>query len=60
VTLQSKIINLKLNAALAVKHANGWQKLIDLYGEEKATEFYTHLGLNHLEKKSFEYEGSDQ
>lgn len=57
VTLQSKIINLKLNAALAVKHAQGWQRLIDLYGEEKATAFYSHLGLNHLEKKSIEWEG---
>jgi hypothetical protein len=56
-SLQTKIINLKLEAALAVRHANGWQKLIDLYGEDKATQFYTHLGLNHLEKKSFEWEG---
>jgi hypothetical protein len=56
-TLQAKILHLKLNAALAVKHANGWQKLIDLYGEQKATEFYTHLGLNHLEKKSYDYDG---
>lgn len=56
-SLQEKVLNLKLNAALAVKHAQGWQRLIDLYGEEKATAFYTHLGLNHLEKKSFEWEG---
>lgn len=56
-SLQEKVLSLKLNAALAVKHANGWQRLIDLYGEDKATEFYTHLGLNHLEKKSFEWEG---
>lgn len=56
-SLQEKVLNLKLNAALAVMHANGWQRLIDLYGEDKATEFYKHLGLNHLEKKSFEYEG---
>lgn len=56
-SLQEKLINLKLNAALAVKHANGWQKLIDLYGEEKALAFYEHLGLNHLPKKSYEYEG---
>lgn len=56
-SLQQKLISLKLNAALAVKHANGWQRLIDLYGEEKATEFYKHLGLNHLETKGFEYEG---
>lgn len=55
--LQEKVLNLKLAAALAVKHARGWQRLIDLYGEDKATEFYTHLGLNHLEKKSYDYEG---
>lgn len=56
-SLQAKILHLKLNAALAVKHANGWQRLINLYGEERATEFYKHLGLNHLETKGFEYEG---
>lgn len=56
-SLQEKVINLKLNAALAVKHAQGWQRLIDLYGEDKATEFYKHLGLNHLEKKSVQWEG---
>ena len=56
-SLQEKVLNLKLNAAIAVRHANGWQKLIDLYGEQKATEFYTHLGLNHLEKKSIDWEG---
>jgi hypothetical protein len=56
-SLQEKVLSLKLNAALAVKHAQGWQRLIDLYGEQKATEFYTHLGLNHLETKSIEWEG---
>jgi hypothetical protein len=56
-SLQQKILNLKLNAAIAVRHANGWQRLVDLYGEEKATAFYTHLGLNHLERKSVEWEG---
>lgn len=56
-SLQEKVLSLKLNAALAVKHANGWQRLIDLYGEHKATEFYKHLGLNHLETKSIEWEG---
>lgn len=56
-SLQEKVQNLKLEAALAIKHAQGWQGLIDKYGEDKTTEFYTHLGLNHLEKKSFEWEG---
>lgn len=56
-SLQQKILSLKLNAAIAVRHANGWQRLVDLYGEEKATAFYAHLGLNHLERKSVEWEG---
>jgi hypothetical protein len=42
---------------MAVRHAAFWQKCITEHGEEKATAFYTHLGLNHLEKKSYEWEG---
>jgi hypothetical protein len=57
VTLQRKILDLKLQAAIAAKHVQFWQGAIDTHGEEKATAFYTHLGLNHLEKKSFEWEG---
>jgi hypothetical protein len=57
VSLQTKILQLKLDAALAVRHANGWQRLIDTYGLEKATAFYQHLGLNHLESKSYDYDG---
>ena len=56
-TLQRKILDLKLQAALAAKHAHFWQHAIDTHGEEKATAFYTHLGLNHLESKSYEWEG---
>lgn len=56
-SLQAKILQLKLEAALAVRHANGWQKLIDTYGEDRATAFYRHLGLNHLPVKSVEWEG---
>jgi hypothetical protein len=56
-TLQRKVLDLKLRAALAAKHAHFWQRAIDTHGEEKATAFYTHLGLNHLEQKSFEWEG---
>lgn len=56
-TLQSKILHLKLEAALAAKHADFWQRAIDIHGEDRATAFYKHLGLNHLEAKSFEYEG---
>lgn len=56
-SLQKKILDLKLHAALAVKHAQGWQRLIDLYGEQQATAFYTYLGLNHLPQKSYDYDG---
>lgn len=56
-SLQKKIIHLRLRAALAEQVAATWQKAIDTHGEDKATAFYTHLGLNHLEKKSFDYEG---
>lgn len=60
-TLTEKVINLKLQAAFAARHANFWQKAILEHGEEKATEFYKHLGLNHLsvsrETKSYEWEG---
>lgn len=56
-SLQTKILNLKLEAALALRHANGWQKLIDVYGEQQATAFYQHLGLNHLPQKSYSYDG---
>ena len=56
-TLQGKILDLKLQALVAARHASFWQKAIDEHGEEKATAFYSHLGLNHLEKKSYEWEG---
>lgn len=56
-SLQTKILNLKLEAALALRHAQGWQKLIDVYGEQQATAFYLHLGLNHLPAKSYSYDG---
>src|ERR1051326_9476611 len=46
-----------MDALVAARHASFWQKAIDEHGEEKATRFYTHLGLNHLEKKSYEWEG---
>jgi hypothetical protein len=56
-TLQRKILDLRLQAALAAKHANFWQRAIDTHGEDRATAFYTSLGLNHLESKSYEWEG---
>jgi hypothetical protein len=57
VSLQAKVLSLKLEAAVASRHAAFWQKLIGEHGEEKAAAFYTHLGLNHLEKKSIDWEG---
>lgn len=56
-SLQEKVINLKLQAAIAARHAMFWEKQIQLHGEAKATAFYTHIGLNHLQKKSIEWEG---
>lgn len=57
VSLQEKVLKLRMDAVVAARHAAFWQKLITEHGEEKATAFYTHLGLNHLEKKSIEWEG---
>ena len=56
-SLQEKVLKLKLEAVVAARHAAFWQKAIDTQGEEKATAFYKHLGLNHLEAKTFEWEG---
>lgn len=56
-SLQEKIVKLKLDAAMAARHAQFWQKAIDEHGEEKATAFYRHLGLNHIETKQFMWEG---
>lgn len=59
--LSRKVAQLKLEAALAVRHALFWESCISKHGEEKATAFYSHLGLNHLnvsrETKSTEWEG---
>lgn len=56
-SLQEKVLSLKLEAVIAARHAAFWQKAIQVHGEEKATAFYKHLGLNHLEQKGFEWEG---
>lgn len=56
-SLQQKILKLRMDAVIAARHAAFWQKAISEHGEAKATAFYSHLGLNHLEKKSFEWEG---
>ncbi len=56
-TLKQKIFDLKLNAALANRVADTWQRALDQHGEDKATAFYQHLGLNHLPAKSVDYDG---
>lgn len=55
-SLQEKVLRLKLEGVLAVRHARWWEKQIQIHGEEKATAFYTHIGLNHLKQK-YEWEG---
>jgi hypothetical protein len=56
-TLAGKIDRLNIDAVAAKRLADFWQRQIDVYGEAKATAFYKHLGLNHLETKSVEWEG---
>lgn len=55
--LQEKVLRLKLEGALAVRHALFWENAIAQRGAPAAEAFYKSLGLNHLEKKSFEWEG---
>jgi hypothetical protein len=56
-TLRDKVQELKDNAGAGLRVAEFWQAKIDSVGEDKATAFYKHLGLNHLEVKSFEFDG---
>lgn len=56
-SLQQKVLKLKLDAAIALRHASFWEKAIATHGKTKATAFYSSLGLNHLPRKSFDYEG---
>lgn len=56
-SLQEKVLKLRMDAVIAARHAAFWQKAIDMHGETKATAFYTHLGLNHIEKKSVNFDG---
>lgn len=56
-TLGDKVKTLSLTAYRAAKLATFWQTAIDQHGETKAEEFYRHLGLNHLERKGYEWEG---
>lgn len=56
-SLQEKILKLKLDAAMAARHVSFWEKQIATHGEIKATAAYTALGLNHLGAKSFDFDG---
>lgn len=56
-TLPDKVAELKGKGLEAVRLAMLWEQYIDLHGEQKAVEFYKHIGLNHLETKSIEWEG---
>lgn len=56
-SLQEKVLRLKLEAVAAARHAAFWEKQLNTYGEAKATAFYKHLGLNHIERKGYEWEG---
>jgi len=55
--LADKVLQLHRDAVVAERIASFWQKQIDFYGEQKAEDFYISLGLNHLEKKSIQWEG---
>lgn len=55
--LSEKVAQLERDSIVAGRMAEFWQKQIALYGEPRATAFYKHLGLNHLETKSIEWEG---
>jgi hypothetical protein len=55
--LKDKVQQLKEHAHTATRVAEFWEKQIHLHGEDRATAFYTSLGLNHLEQKSVEWEG---
>lgn len=56
-SLSEKVLKLKREGVIAVRHALSWERMIKEHGEEKTTEFYKSLGLNHLEVKSVEWEG---
>lgn len=55
-SLQEKIIKLKQDTALADLHVKFWERQIAVHGEAKATDFYKHLGFNHLSTKA-EFDG---
>lgn len=55
--LQEKVLQLKLQGAMQVRHALWWERQIKTHGEVKAEAFYRHLGLNHIERKGYDCEG---
>ena len=55
--LQEKVLQLKLQGAMQVRHALWWERQIKTHGEIKAEAFYRHLGLNHIERKGYDFEG---
>lgn len=56
-TLTQKVKDLRASAKRAEALADFWDRQIVTVGDEKATRFYKHLGLNHLETKSYDWEG---
>lgn len=56
-TLQEKVHQLRLEATTAIILAAFWEKQIKAHGEHKAEAFYLHLGLNHIDRKGYEWEG---
>jgi len=56
-TLQEKILQLKLDAAVALRHAQWWERQVAQHGITHVEAFYTQkLGLNHIETKA-EFDG---
>jgi hypothetical protein len=54
---RDKISELQLQGYAALRIADFWQRKIARDGEDNAEQFYRHLGLNHIEKKGYEWEG---
>lgn len=55
--LANKVSELRGGAEKAIRIADFWDTQIERHGEPTAEAFYKSLGLNHLEKKSIEWEG---
>jgi hypothetical protein len=56
-TLQEKILQLKLDGAIAVRLAVFLENKTKEHGEQKIEQFYLSLGHNHIEKKGYDWEG---